>query len=160
MQRDSLKNTVRLSLVASAIFVLILPLAAVAQTSYNPCVVPPEIAMYAQPNILLMIDFSGSMQQQTYYSTTGNSNYGGSQSFDEGTTVINAAYDSTNDPNSTTHPYYYGLFDNTQYYTYDYTNGLFVPIGIPLLAAPPMWESLPFGQGQAPNPHPGLAARC
>ncbi|MGO9116407.1 MAG: hypothetical protein ACLQPD_02225 [Desulfomonilaceae bacterium] len=130
MQRDNLKNSVRLLLIASAILVLILPLAALAQTSYNPCVVPPEIAFSAEPNILLVVDFSGSMQQQAYYSTTGSFSYGDSQALTEGTTVINAPAPPSSGSYDPTNPsYYFGLFDTTKYYTYDYTDGIFVSIG-------------------------------
>ena len=76
------------------------------------------------------------MQQQSYYSTGGahgSFSYGtNSQVLTDGssdTDPNNDIYDPTNDATDTTHPYYYGLFDNTQYYTYDYTNGLFVTIG-------------------------------
>ncbi len=130
MQRDSLKNSVRLLLVASTIVALLLPLGALSQWTYNNCVVPPQISYTASPNVLLVMDFSGSMQQQTYYPTTGTFSYGGSQALTEGTTVISApappgsgSYDPTQPAN------YYGLFDTTKYYTYDSTNGVFVPIG-------------------------------
>ena len=130
MQRDRLKNTAWLSLVASTILALLLPLGVLAQWTYNNCTTPPQVAYTASPNVLLVLDFSGSMQQQTYYATTGTFNYGNSQALTEGTSVINApappgagSYDPTN-PN-----YYYGLFDTTQYYTYDSTNGIFVPCG-------------------------------
>ena len=130
MCRDSLRNVIRRSLIASALLALLLPQGAIAQTSYNPCNVPPEIAFSTQPNILLIMDFSGSMQQQAYYQTTGTTNYSGSQTLDEGTTVINAsAYDPTNNPASTTAQYYFGLFDNTLYYKYDATNGIFYSVG-------------------------------
>jgi type IV pilus assembly protein PilY1 len=132
MYRDSLRNMVRRSLVVSAILALLLPHAAVAQTTYNPCTVPPEIAFSAQPNILLLMDFSGSMQQQSYYSTGGSYSYGSSQVLTDGssnTSPNSDIYDATNDPASATHPYYFGLFDNNQYYKYDATNGIFYSVG-------------------------------
>ena len=130
MGRNSLKSAIWLLLVALTILALLLPLGALAQWTYNNCTVPPQVSYTASPNVLLVLDFSGSMQQQTYYATNDTFSYGGSQALSEGTSVINApappgagSYDPTNPTN------YYGLFDTTKYYTYDSTNGMFVPIG-------------------------------
>ncbi len=129
VERLRIRKAVLLSVLAIAMLVLLCPQGAFSQTYTPQCQVPPEIAFSTDPNLLLLMDFSGSMQEQTNYPTTGTFNYSDNQQvMDEGSTVVNGGtYDPTN---QTSHsPYYYGLFDNTQYYLYDSTNAWFYPIG-------------------------------
>ncbi len=150
---DRIRKAVLLSVFATAMLVLLCPQGAFSQTYTPQCQVPPQIAFSTDPNLLLLMDFSGSMQEQTYYGlpatmTACTSNcsrcscgccwtYGSSQVLDEdstdstsGMSAVNAAaYDPTNQ--TTYSPYYYGLFDNTQYYKYDDGSDPTNPCGIP-----------------------------
>jgi len=77
----------------------------ITDTMRNYCVIPPFMEVNTKPNILLVMDYSGSMQFPAYY----NGGY---------TTSGNITYD--------TNKTYYGYFDNNAYYKYDSTNGYWV----------------------------------
>ena len=55
--------------------VLLCPQGAFSQTWKPPCQVPPDIAFSVDPNVLLLMDFSGSMQEETYYPPSGYYDY-------------------------------------------------------------------------------------
>ncbi len=92
---------------------------------YNECRLPPQIAFTAVPNVLMVLDYSGSMQFPAYYDSgryfdncggyAGNSHvanlYCGTSS------ITNDTYDPNTD--------YYGLFEMDSYYVYDFENGWF-----------------------------------
>ncbi|WDP88643.1 MAG: hypothetical protein HUN04_02360 [Desulfobacter sp.] len=74
---------------------------------------PPFISMDIIPNVLLVTDFSGSMQGQAYYNNDFDG-YSSAQVIDYGDKgEITTNYDS-----ATT---YYGYFDSTKYYSYNST---------------------------------------
>ena len=73
---------------------------------------PPFISADSKPNVVLVIDFSGSMQFQAYYGDN-YSGYHSSRVAEAGS--VSAHYDSSTS--------YYGYFDSAAYYKYDSTNG-------------------------------------
>lgn len=82
-----------------------------AQAGMNDyCVTPTPAAAIAKPNILIVMDSSGSMQFPAYVSCGSYSYDGYVINCGTGSTTTDA-YDATHD--------YYGLFDKNQYYKYD-----------------------------------------
>ncbi len=115
-----------------ALFLACLMLVAFADqglcAAYNPCRVPPQISFSGQPNILLVWDFSGSMQDPANHVVSSSQpwSYWPSKVEDyfphsSSSEVIYQNYNS-----STT---YYGLFKSEDYYKYDANNGWFYSIG-------------------------------
>ncbi len=90
--------------------------------SYAPCRIPPQIGLSTKPNVLLVMDYSGSMQKPAYYDHTDwNWTYEDSDVFNDyilSTSIINGTYT----PNTV----YYGLFESNKYYKYDAANGWFM----------------------------------
>jgi type IV pilus assembly protein PilY1 len=89
--------------------------------SYSPCRVPPQIASSAAPNVLLVMDFSGSMQLSAYYDSECSTSYANSRVLDAyncGTAVTATYLPATS---------YYGLFESDLYYLYDHDKGWFTP---------------------------------
>ncbi len=72
----------------------------ITDTMKNYCVVPPFMEVNTKPNIIIVQDFSGSMQYPAYYTASYN---------------ISVNYDKNK--------IYYGYFKNNAYYKYDTTNG-------------------------------------
>ena len=98
-------------LLAVAMLVILCPQGAFSQTWKPPCQVPPDIAFSVDPNVLLLMDFSGSMQEETYYPPSGYYDYNANQQvMNEYDGTTNTITSGTYDPTKT----YYGLFDSTQ----------------------------------------------
>ena len=96
-------------------------------SAYNECRVPPQIAASAVPNVMLIMDFSGSMQQPAYYDhDEWDWRYEDSLVFNDyrnSSSIVGGTYDRTKT--------YYGHFQSNEYYKYDFTNGWFYSIGNP-----------------------------
>ncbi len=86
-----------------------------AQAAMNDyCVIPTSSASFAKPNILILMDYSGSMQFPAYVAC-GNSYQSYYYEYD----VINCReLDSSSADNYDSSRTYYGLFDTTKYYQY------------------------------------------
>ena len=89
-------------------------------TSSQGCSLPPFWSSNISPNVLLVIDESGSMQFPGYFSCDW-SGYNG------GLTANCGSYDSDETPQKkyNIHQEYYGYFKNDKLYKYDSSNGLF-----------------------------------
>jgi len=83
------------------------------------CSTPPFLTQSIKPNVVLVMDYSGSMQFPAYYSCAGWSSYyyskvaecyNGYYAYED----YNATYD------------YYGIFDSNKYYKYDSNEEYFV----------------------------------
>ena len=94
--------------------------AAAVTAMNNYCSVPPFVQTTVTPNVMVAIDFSGSMQFPAYVgcSFNGYSNYS-AKCWDGTNALTGANYNPT--PNSS----YYGYFDSNAYYQYDATNNYF-----------------------------------
>jgi type IV pilus assembly protein PilY1 len=88
-----------------------------AQAAMNDyCVIPTPSASVAKPNILIVMDFSGSMQFPAYVSC-GSYYYSGTViNCGTGTSTSSDAYSATTN--------YYGLFDKDKYYKHNGTQFL------------------------------------
>jgi len=100
-------------LIACAALVLLPSHRAKAQVIDDYTAYPPFITSGVAPNILLLLDVSGSMQFSAYHDCTGFTGYSAKRA-NCGST------NSTGDPDRIyQHDYdYYGLFDNDTYYEY------------------------------------------
>ncbi|MCA1785269.1 MAG: hypothetical protein LC657_04710, partial [Desulfobacteraceae bacterium] len=106
-------QTLVASILMTAAFVLLGAMPCMA-SGKDYASLPPFISASTKPNVVFVMDFSGSMQSSAYYGTSWHgyfsskvSNYG-----NDGEVFTN--YDS-----ATT---YYGYFDSDKYYAYDSTN--------------------------------------
>jgi type IV pilus assembly protein PilY1 len=89
--------------------------------------VPPQIASSAVPNVLLVMDFSGSMQSAAYYDGACDTYYAGGA---DGSRVLDdyncgRAVTATYLPDVNGTTPYYGLFKSDLYYLYDHEKGWF-----------------------------------
>ena len=82
----------------------------------NYCFVPPYLTQNIKPNINLLLDASGSMQQPAYRDCDRNDSGYVSGCNSQTVTTAEQYSPTTN---------YYGYFDNTKYYKYNTTNGYF-----------------------------------
>ena len=87
-----------------------------AMTDY--CAVPPFVQTTVTPNVMVLIDFSGSMQFPAYLGCNFNGYSNSTSQCWDGSTALTG----TNYSASTT---YYGYFDVSSYYQYDSTNKYF-----------------------------------
>ena len=76
---------------------------------------PPFITADTKPNVVLVIDFSGSMQGQAYYSTNWVGYYSSKVALTARSGDIYTTYNSSTS--------YYGYFDSNAYYSYNSTQG-------------------------------------
>jgi type IV pilus assembly protein PilY1 len=88
--------------------------------------VPSVAGVATKPNVMLVMDYSGSMQFRAHYRAHGNDPWGGYYGNnvawdynDTETYKFNGTYDPTRS--------YYGLFQSNVYYTYDTVNKYWVP---------------------------------
>lgn len=89
---------------------------------YNPCQVPPVVGQATRPNVMIVMDYSGSMQFPAYFGAWETSFQGYYDS--------KVAYQSSWTWQSDTASYnpsfqYYGTFDPDTYYVYDTTGDFF-----------------------------------
>ena len=100
-------------LIFTAILILLTPHYAKAQVIDDYTAYPPFITSGVAPNILLLLDVSGSMQFSAYHDCTGFTGYSSKR-------AVCGSTNSTGDPDRIyKHDYdYYGLFDNDTYYEY------------------------------------------
>lgn len=110
-----------------------------ARSTYNPCFAPATVGFGTRPNVLVVMDFSGSMQFAAYtgdyYSGYFDDNAG--ESFVANGSPVTSPSDAEYDPMFS----YYGNFDCDTYYIYDdtvETNPFFYPSRNP----PVQWQSL------------------
>ncbi len=98
---------------------------------WSVSVLPPQITSAQLPNVLLVMDYSGSMQEPAYCAMpnfTGNYS-AASVGYDDSTAYSNLSTFPT--VNAWTYDYtqtYYGPFTSTSYYKYDDVNGWFYAI--------------------------------
>jgi len=87
--------------------------------SYSPCYVPSTIGSSVKPNILFVIDYSGSMQGPAHFDPGPFQGYdtGGSQVADYHNEDATGIYDRYKD--------YTGYYDTNRYYTYNPSNDYF-----------------------------------
>jgi len=83
------------------------------------CASPPFLTQSIDPNVVLVMDYSGSMQFPAYYACANWSGYYESQ-------VAECYYGDYAYENYNTSYDYYGIFDSNKYYKYDSHNGYFV----------------------------------
>ncbi len=96
-------------------------------SQYSECKVPPQISVAFKPNVLLVMDYSGSMQEPAYTDMGSTSwGYGNSNAFYFGSTSTptSSYYYATGSTYSFSTTYY-GLFTSTSYYKYNSTGGYF-----------------------------------
>ncbi|AFM26572.1 pilus assembly protein [Desulfomonile tiedjei] len=77
---------------------------------YQPCNMPPVIGSATRPNVLIVMDYSGSMQFPAYFDDHFG-NYYGSDVADCHDTNVYKTYDPTYS--------YYGTFESDRYYVYE-----------------------------------------
>jgi type IV pilus assembly protein PilY1 len=78
--------------------------------AYQPCSVPPVVGSATRPNVVIVMDFSGSMQFPAYFDENFG-NYYGSGIADCYETDVYKTYDPTYS--------YYGTFESDKYYVYE-----------------------------------------
>ncbi len=90
-------------------------LATFLRAESNYCAVPPFLSTNLKPNVVLVMDYSGSMQFPAYYECDFDGYYSSQAADcgDEGETEI--SYDSGRE--------YYGYFKSSACYAYDFSNG-------------------------------------
>jgi len=127
---DAMKNVLRqfaMSLIMLGVMTM-LPLSGdlwATATMSDYCTVPPFVQTTVTPNVMIVIDFSGSMQFPAYLPCDFTDGYGSSgytAHCSQGTTANTGAnYDATNNPSSAdpNKTGYYGYFDKTAYYWYN-----------------------------------------
>lgn len=77
---------------------------------YNPCTVPPVVGTATRPNVMIVMDFSGSMQFPAYFDESFTGYYGN---------TIAQCYSSTLFKTYTPSYSYYGTFESDKYYVYN-----------------------------------------
>lgn len=87
---------------------LLLPCEVMA-AAYKACNIPPVVGSASRPNVLLVNDYSGSMQFPAYYADAYNGYYGNKTAINYSDSV----YKAYNPQYS-----YYGTFESDQYYVY------------------------------------------
>ncbi len=105
------------------LWIIIIPLFVfplVAKAKPNLCSVPPFCHLGTKPNVLIVMDFSGSMQFPAYFSCAGWTGYWGSKVADCAYSWPYYAY-ADYDPNED----YYGIFESDKYYKYEASYGYF-----------------------------------
>ncbi len=133
-----MKRNVAVSLfVIFAALVLLFP-ADEARSQYNPCFAPATVGFGTRPNVMIVMDFSGSMQSDAYTGGNSFSYYVGT-----GQTFVSHVHTPTNNLNTEYRPQfsYFGNFDSDIYYIYDdstETNPFFYPSPNP----PVLWQNL------------------
>ena len=110
----------KISLLFLLIFGNLLKANEITDTMKNYCTVPPFMEVDTKPTILLIQDFSGSMQFQAYYRFYYRSPYyiRNKVYIFNGYQRADITYDKTKS--------YYGYFKANKYYKYDATNGYWV----------------------------------
>ncbi len=95
-----------------------------AVRTFNKCRVPPIVSSADKPNVMLLIDFSGSMQFSPYWPII---EYKLSEHDYENDTTYDAVYRGSLPGMEPYDPYvnYYGIFASGAYYTYDTANDWF-----------------------------------
>lgn len=86
--------------------------------AYNPCRIPPVVGSATKPNVMIVMDYSGSMQFPAYTDYTHGSYYSSHVAYPSTTTPVTAEYDPRFQ--------YYGTFDPDTYYVYDTAGDYFV----------------------------------
>ncbi|MEW6141118.1 MAG: PilC/PilY family type IV pilus protein [Thermodesulfobacteriota bacterium] len=96
---------------------------------YSPCHIPPVVGVATRPNVMIIMDYSGSMQFPAYF----DDNFGYSNCADPNgncPSYYNSRVGNCNNPNQTAvyNPtfQYYGTFDPDMYYVYDTAGDYFV----------------------------------
>ncbi|MBM3299542.1 MAG: hypothetical protein FJY85_06285, partial [Deltaproteobacteria bacterium] len=110
--------TILIAILASAGIVLSLSSEAAFAAAYSPCRVPPVVSVGNKPNVMLVMDFSGSMQFPAYF----DENFGGYYS-----SKVADCYNTSTSQIYLPANQYYGTFEPDTYYVYDSTNDYFVP---------------------------------
>lgn len=95
-------------------FTALVSAAVVFAGAYGPCSVPPVVSQATRPNVMIVMDYSGSMQFPAYFAENYTSYYS-SKVADCYNTSTTWAYIPANQ--------YYGTFDSDTYYKYDATEG-------------------------------------
>lgn len=96
---------------------LLFTLEALAAT-YSPCTIPPIVGSASRPNVMIVMDYSGSMQFPAYYDTDDAFNSNGYMSNNIANCYSTSQY-ATYDPTYS----YYGTFESDKYYVYVPTTG-------------------------------------
>ncbi len=109
-------------IVYTALFILSIPSSGHTQVIADYTAYPPFIPSGTDPNLLLMIDNSGSMYDLTYIDNGNAPTRESSYCYDQ--TYIST--DASGDPN-----YYEGYFDKDQIYTYNFTDTRFEATAFP-----------------------------
>jgi type IV pilus assembly protein PilY1 len=91
-------------------------------TPFQCCSVPVVAGVATKPNVMLVMDYSGSMQFRAYYDSEWGGYYGNRVAYGYRDTDGSKVYagDSTTGYNPT--QTYYGIFQSNVYYTYDKAN--------------------------------------
>jgi type IV pilus assembly protein PilY1 len=98
--------------------------------TYQPCKLPPQISSAFLPNVLLVMDFSGSMQVPAFYDPDPNNNWDYSNGrVYEMNINSDGSYRTPVTPAYVAATTYFGLFQSDHYYQYNYTLGYFYDIG-------------------------------
>ena len=87
----------------------------------NYCSVPPFVQTVVTPNVMIAMDFSGSMQFPAYLPCDFGGGYSNNTATcSQGTNMNTGAnYDASNNPSDPAKGGYYGYFDNSAYYKYN-----------------------------------------
>jgi type IV pilus assembly protein PilY1 len=96
---------------------------ALSATTYNECKVPPQISVSFMPNVLLVMDYSGSMQNPAYTDPGSWNGYSNARVSDYG-----SSYHLTGDTYNSSRTYF-GYFKSDRYYKYYRSGGYFYEYG-------------------------------
>ncbi|MEW6532613.1 MAG: PilC/PilY family type IV pilus protein [Thermodesulfobacteriota bacterium] len=92
---------------------------------YNKCRVPPIVASVEKPNVMMLIDFSGSMQFGPYWGPDTSGNWGGYYSTTKVANLYDESYSAETIASYDKYWDYYGFFDSGSYYKYNSTGDYF-----------------------------------
>jgi len=103
--------------IVAAILVFFVSSVGFASSALRYAALPPFLTTDVKPNVLLVMDYSGSMQAQAYYPTTWHGYYGHALPGDS--LVGNFGNEDENSQDYDENIDYYGYFDSQAYYSYN-----------------------------------------
>ncbi len=117
------------------------------QQPYSPCKIPAVVSYATQPNVLIVMDYSGSMQFPAYiwFQEDQRTTYASTFDFVEEPPFRFGTWGETYDPSIT----FYGQFDFAGYYVYNHDKDWFQEVDAPPVA----WHRIesPSAQGSQPE---------
>ncbi len=119
-------SSITLSLVAAALLVFLPTSGDIQSAIFTPCNMPTVVGFGTKPNVMIVMDYSGSMQFPAYIDFTHSNYYSslvgyhtGTYSYPGSAPSVSGVYERGTS--------YYGSFDSDVYYVYDDTNAWWEP---------------------------------